>query len=495
MARIIGDDTGTTFKNFLVLPGHTDQEASPDAVSIETDFAGIPLRKPFAMAAMRTIVDEQSGLEGSKAGCLAVAPRGVSVEKEALIVQNTKENAIDKGNIEIQTKPLVLDSDATLGEAIDKTHQYGHSNIPVVDRKAEYVGMFTYRPIHHDRLNPRTPISRIMTPHVDETHYCHESQSSDEIRRYMEQHELRLVPVLDEQGRLSSLVFMQQDDAYHIGAAIDTHDGWEERAAAMIEAGADILFIDTSDGWSDFAGDLVAAYKAAGNMADRYKELFTDGPPICAGNVVTADGFSYLVERGADAVKVGMGSGSICSTNEVLGVGAPPMWALIEVARRRDAYASDSDRYVPLMMDGGIEDTWDINVAATHADAIMGGRLFARFEEAAGETIERGGRRFNVYRGEGSREAALATGNLDRYHMGQEQHSSHDGLYQGVEGLVEITGRLKPGVERYGLALATAMSHAGAHNLREYRQNATLIRLSEQAGIIAHPHGIHIPGD
>ncbi|MBL7160538.1 MAG: IMP dehydrogenase [Candidatus Aenigmarchaeota archaeon] len=497
--KIIGEYTGTTYKDFLIEPGHTEKDCSSEDVNTETTLAGVKLGRPFLMAAMRSVVDKRAGLEGGKNGIMPVAPRGLLVGKQAEIVTHVRDNEIKPGDIEVQKEPVCLHEGATLGEALDKTQTTGHSNIPVKNRMAELVGMFTYSPKKHDREDSSMVITGVMKPFKRDGEeilpVLRKDASDEQIKSYMKSRDLRIAPILDGQDRLEALVFMQQTEAYKIGAAVDTRPGWQKRAERMVEAGAHMLFIDTSDAYSDFAKDVVLEYN--GRLGETCEAIRTykrqgDGPPLCAGNVVTRGGFRHLADAGADVIKVGMGSGSICITNMELGVGAPPMWAVIEVSGERDKYFKETGKYIPIIADGGIEDTWDINVALTHADAVMGGRIFAGFEESAAEEITVNGKRRKVYYGEDSPLAVMASGNRDRYHMG-EQKMAH-GLYQGVAGTVPYAGFLKPGVELYTKALEEAMSHAGAHNLKEFRESR-LIRLSEQAGRIARPHGIHVIED
>jgi len=499
--RIKGDYIGTTFKDFLIEPDHTSLDCTPDEISTETDLAGVKIGRPFLPAAMQSVVRKEMGLKGSKDFLMPVAPRGLPVEQEVAIIEHVKQNEVKPGDIEIEKDPVHLLDNATLGEAIDTAHEHGHSNFPVKNRMAELVGMFTYRPTVHDLEDPMMPITQTMSPLKGGQGnvilpVCRSSATQEEIKRYMREQKLRMVPILDEHDRLEALIFMQQEEAYKIGAAIDTRKGWQRRAEAVIIAGADMLFIDTADAHSDFAGNIVLEYIGklgdAGAVVTEYQRVFADGPPLCAGNIVTRKGARFLLEAGADVLKEGHGPGSICTTNAVLGVGASPFYSLVEVTEERDQYEKETERYVPVIADGGIEDTWDINVALTFADAIMGGRIFAGFHESAGELIKGpNGEKSKVYFGEGSRWARMRAGNLDRYQVGEQQ--GH-GLYQGVPGTVPFEGYLKPGVERYSEALREAMSHVGAHNLSEYR-TATLVRLSEEARRLTSSHGIKVIGE
>ncbi|MEM7822820.1 MAG: IMP dehydrogenase [Candidatus Aenigmatarchaeota archaeon] len=482
MAKIIGSITGTTYKDFVIHPGYTTSEHIPSNIDINTKIGDIVI-KPFLPAAMRSIVDERFALEAAKIGLMAVAPRGLSIQKQVDIVRYVKENEVKKGEIESIENPVTLLDDNTIADAIENVSKYGHSNMPVKDRLGRYKGMFKYEPLYHDRMEPNTPIQKIMKPFdYKKDLWVSDNMSEKEIKEFMKKYDLRLVPVLEEietkkgkEYRLRKLVFRQENEGYRIGGAIDTHPGWEERAKALVEAGADIIFIDTSDAYTEWASDVVKRFK------EKYERQ------ICAGNIVTPEGFRYLAKAGADAIKIGMGPGSICITSAVLGVGAPPFSSLVRIAKERDRYADK--RYIPIIADGGMEDTHDICIALTHADAIMSGKLFACFEESAGKLVEKNGKKFKEYWGEGSKRAAETTGDMKRYEIPGERQTL---IYQGVDGLVLYQGYLKPGVEKYSMALKITMSHVGAKNLEEYRKKAVLERLSEASKRMLGPHDIVI---
>jgi len=502
MKRIIGDYTGTTWSDFLILPGGLTNGSNFTSEDVDTsvNLAGVNLYIPFLTAAMRSVTGKELALAAGKSGMMAVAPRGLAPEKEAEIVAYVKENSVPEGEISSLDAPTTVLDTETLGTVIEKSRNTGHSNIPVVTVKYDFRGMFQYKPSKHDWMDMTRPITEVMNPYEDGNSLpvCKEKKGKlpdSKIRDYLLEHKLRFVPVIDRVGRLDRLVFLQNRDAYKIGAALDSHPGWEKRAEKLIEAGADMIFVDTSDGHKPFP------YK----LLEKYKDTFSEGPPICGGNIVTPEGFKYMVNAGADVVKAGMGPGSICTTNIVLGVGAPAFWSLVEVVEERNKYYQTSGRHIPVIADGGIETTADIAVALTGADAIMCGKMFGCFLEAEGERIGRDGKTaprdqiherdtvaIRIY-GEGSREARETIGDMKRYSAPR----SKAGIvtFQGVSGLAECKGRFKPGVEEYARALKETMYHVGARNMREYREKSTLIRLSERAKETARPHGIDLIGD
>lgn len=488
MAIIIGDHKGTTFGDFLVLPGLPDDEnLTPDSVNLRSKICEVEMGVPFYTAAMKSVTNQALAYAAGNRGMMGVVPRSIPSSEAADIVKYVKDRMVKPGNIEPKGEfPEIVRDDQFLGDAIKIAKEHGHSNVPVVKPYySDFVGMFLYSPSEHDQMDLSTPIIDLMEPFKDKDgkiimDVCYENMKDKEIEQYLEKEELRFVPVLDDIGRLRRLAFLQMIDAYKVGAAFDTHPGWEERIGMLIEAGVDMAFTDTSDLHKGYAIDLIK----------KYKNDYPKGPPICAGNIVTPEAFEYLADAGADAIKVGMGPGSICTTNQVLGVGAPPFWAVVEVCRKRDRYAEKKERYVPVIADGGIANTGDIAVALTHADGIMGGSIFACFEESAGIKIKEGDRKVVKIYGEASSEAFEATGDMNRYSSPLDSNSVSS--FQGVSGTVPYKGRFKPGLESYMRTLKEALYHAGAEDMETYRKNAILVRLSERANQIASPHDIDV---
>lgn len=513
MAKIRGDYIGTTWDDFLVEPGAPidDKKFTPEDVDISTDLAGVELQIPFLTAAMRSVAGKDLALAAGKLGMMGVAPRGLTIEREADIVRYVKGNAVKKGDIESECDPTTVRDTDTLAVAIAKARRTGHSNIPVVTRKTDFVGMFQHIPSEHDNMDVTIPIKKVMQYYKaggrrKPMDVCTTNMTDNQIKKYLKEKysrdNIRFVPVIDDVGRLDRLVFLQTLDAYKVGAAIDTHKGWEKRAEAMIDAGVDMIFIDTSDAHKPFSREVIEKYA---KIIKRYNEMGKDCPPICGGNVVTAEAFDYLVEAGAKAVKSGMGPGSTCTTNQVLGVGAPPLDSVIEMAHRRDKYYVDTGIYIPIIADGGLRQTDNINVAMVLVDAIMGGNLFGCFFESEGEWIDENGdvltkdkmneeniRRIKIY-GEASREAMETTGDMKRYTTPLSKDSVT--TLQGISGLLTYRGRFKPGVEDYTRTLQEAMYHVGAPDLKTYRSKVILTRLSEKAKETARPHSLDIIGD
>ncbi len=516
--RIRGDYIGTTWGDFLVRPGIPASETpfTPEDVDISTYIdkdRKVRLQKPLISAGMRSITDKDLGLEVGKAGGMGVAPRGLTIEREAEIVEHVKKNKVKVGDIESLTEPTTVRDNNPLGIAIAEAKKTGHTNIPVVGRKAEFMGMFRYRPSVHDSMDLSMPISHVMMPYnaggESSIHVCRSRMSDSKIKKYLEEKNLRWVPVIDGYGRFDRLVFLQKDERYKVGAAIDTHKGWEKRVEKVLEAGADMLFIDMSDAQKWFPRDLIRHYT---KFLNGYKKTFGDYVPICGGNIAVKDGFRYLVEAGADAIKHGMGPGSICSTNSVLGVGMPPFDSQVELVDERDQYFEDTGGanggiYIPLIADGGLDGTDNIVVAlAADAQAVMLGKMMGCFYESAADRVDRvtGAlkkkgeigedqiKAMKIY-GEASKEAFETTGDMKRYTT--PLSNSGTATFQGVSGTIPYGGRVKPGVENYTRALQEAIYHAGFDSLETFGKNAVVTRLSERAKETARPHGINIISD
>jgi IMP dehydrogenase len=287
--------------------------------------------------------------------------------------------------------------------------------------------------------------------------------------------------VIDDQSRFVKLAFKQDIEDIKVGAAISTYPGWQERVAANIEAGVDLIAVDTSDAFNVFVGELLKEYKET--------EEF-EGVPICAGNVVTYKGVRYLIESGADMVKLGMSSGSICSTKREKAVGRAPVAAFLEADRARMDWHDWSGKYVPLIWDGGAASAADWNIALTVIDAVMCGGYLNHFYEAAAEKYDVDGK---VTTDEAKMVAVATWGegsargiNMDRY--GQSRRTF---FTEGEEGTVPYLGRMKPNLEMDLNKAKAALSNAGCKNLYEFQQKSVIAVMSLAAqGIVGDTHSM-----
>ena len=287
---------------------------------------------------------------------------------------------------------------------------------------------------------------------------------------------------MDDLGRLVKIAFKKDVENIVVGAAISTHKGWKKRVKACHEAGADIFVIDTSDAYNEFTSKVLKDYAKM--------DL---GKPICAGNVITYEGAKYLMESGADVIKVGMSSGSICTTQREKATGRAPMTALMEVERARADYLMESGKYVSIVIDGGVSDAGSMIIALSIADAVMMGGYFNHFFEAEGEkydanmqqTTHEPDIKYVATWGEGSARAR----NLDRYgHVARKTFFA-----EGEEGTVENWGRLKPKLKQDIRKIKAALSNTGCMNLKDYHEKATIELMSPYTqSIVGDTHDMKV---
>jgi len=288
--------------------------------------------------------------------------------------------------------------------------------------------------------------------------------------------------VLDDLGRLVKIAFRKDVENIAVGAAISTHKGWKKRAKACTDAGADLIVVDTSDAFNEFAMEVIREFK-----------IMNDTVPICVGNVITYEGAKYLMESGADLVKIGMSSGSICTTQREKATGRAPMTALLDAAKARDDFHKESGKYIPLIIDGGVSAAGDMIIALTTADIVMMGGYFNHFFEAEGEKLDENMQvtshepdiKYIATWGEGSARAR----NLDRYgHVARKTFFA-----EGEEGTVENWGRLKPKLKQDIRKIKAALSNTGCMNLEEFRNKAVIELMSTYTQqIVGNTHNMQV---
>jgi IMP dehydrogenase len=452
-------------------------------VDIGTDLAGVHLKIPFTSAAMTSVTHYDMALALAKEFGLGVLPVRLPVEEQEDIVRRIKDYEMS-----FVEKPIKARADQKVGDLLKLIKQHGHSKIPVVDEDNYFIGIFDQE--HYWEINPRRsdPVTDALVPfnngNGDIAYVCNPDVSVERAKALLTQHDASYLVVLDRAKRLKKLAFKKDVEQLQVASAISTHGGWRERVEANIGAGVDMLVIDTSDGFSDYVDDVVKEYKAEGYT-----------PPICAGNIVTYEGARDLMEAGADIVKVGMSSGSICTTRREKAVGRAPMTALLDVGRARDDYFRETHQYVPIIIDGGIAGPADMVVALTVADAMMLGGYFNKFFEAAGEKLDASGNPTTdesemkkvVTYGEGSEHAQ----NFDRY-----QQVRRFWFPEGEYGSVLYGGRLKPQLEQDTRRIKAALVNAGCMTLAEYRARSIIELMSPASqGIISTTHDMDVKGD
>jgi len=484
--------TALTFGDILVVPGYS--EVLPSQVDTSALLVpGISLRAPILSAAMDTVTEARLAIALARMGGLGVIHRNLSPEAQAAEVHKVKRS--ESGMI---ADPVSVPVTATLADAERVMETYRVSGVPVVDpANGRLVGIITNR----DRRfcgpeDAGRPVTELMTGTGLVT--APEGTGLEEAKTLLRKHKIEKLPLVDAAGRLTGLITVKDiqkkldypeaavDSRGRLlaGAAVGVGADLEERTRRLAAAGVDLLFVDTAHGHSKSVIEAIRRIKAA-----------APGLPVVAGNVVTAEGTLALIEAGADAVKVGVGAGSICTTRVVSGAGMPQMSAI------RACAGVARPRGVPLVADGGIAYSGDIVKAiAAGADTVMLGSLLAGLEESPGDLVLFEGRQYKSYRGMGSL-GALAGYGRDRYGTGQDTGRGRNAgsgqgggklVPEGVEGMVPYRGTLGDYVAQLLGGLRSGMGYAGAASLEDLRQKSRLVRITTAGLYESHPHGVTI---
>ena len=468
----ITPDIGRTFGEFSLMPGFTKKDCVLRNIDLSTDLAGLKLKIPLMSSAMTSVTEYELALALGKNGGIGILPTRLSADAQAEIVEKIKTH-----EMAFVEEPLSIRDDQTVEIAMRFVRRIGHSAIPVVDKNNVFVGMFSLQHYWDSEVSISDSVTKAMILPKDLPIVDDPSIGIEEAKKLLEKNGIDRLVVLDKDGRLEKMAFGQDMEKIKVGVAISTHKGWKNKVKKTVEAGADLVVIDTSDAYNEFTKDVLQEYKAM------EFEI-----PICAGNVVTYEAAEFLMESGADMVKVGMSSGSICITQREKATGRAPMTALIEVGRARDDYFEKTGKYVSVIIDGGISSTADMVIALTVADAIMMGGYFNKFYEAAAEKLDYKGKETRIEAemyevatwGEGSHRAR----NLDRY--GQSRKTF---FAEGVEGTVKYGGRIKPALKTDMMKVKGALSNTGCMNLKEFRERAVIEIISPfSSQIITNPH-------
>ncbi len=470
---------GLTFDDVLLVPARS--EVLPHEVDVRTRFTrNIRLNLPVCSAAMDTVTEAELAIALAREGGIGVIHRNFTVEEQASEVDRVKRS--ESGMI---VKPIHLPPDRLISEALELMARFHISGIPVTE-DGKLVGILTNRDLKYEE-DLSQKIGDVMTK--DNLITTHEGITLDEAKKILHQNRIEKLPVVDENFMLKGLITIKDIDKIRqypnackdergrlrVAAALGPGADMEERAAALIEAHADVLVIDTAHGHS------AAVIRAAKRLKDRYSDI-----DLVVGNVVTAEATQELIEVGADAVKVGIGPSAICTTRVVAGVGVPQITALcecVEVAERYD---------VPVIADGGIRYSGDIAKAiAAGASSVMIGSLLAGTEESPGETIIYQGRSYKTHRGMGSIGAMRKRGGRERYFQFSEA-AVEKLVPEGIEGRVPYKGSLGSYVYQLVGGLRHGMGYCGARNIEELRKNAKFIRATGAGLKESHPHDIII---
>lgn len=452
-----------------VLPGEAELQTALTA--------GIGLNIPVVSAAMDTVSESELAIALAQEGGIGVIHRNNLIEEQAAMVLKVK-----RSESAVILKPYTVRKNQTVGELRHIMDEQGFSGFPVVDADGKLEGMVTGRDVRH-MADDAAKISEVMTP-LERLVTSHEKTALREAREILYQNRIEKLPLVDGDGKLTGLITgadiekritftnaaKDPNGQLRCGAAVGVGPDCVDRATALVEAGADALFIDAATGHTSRVMEVIGKLRELGDV------------PVIAGNVVTAEGARDLADAGASAVKVGVGPGSICTTRVISGVGMPQFTAIQNVA----SYCRDKG--VAVIADGGIRYSGDIVKAlAAGADLVMLGSILAGTRESPGQTVHSQGRRFKSYRGMGSL-GAMRKGSGDRY----GQNSSGKLVAEGVEGRVPYKGPLSDVVFQLMGGLRSGMGYVGASNLAELRERAQFTRITAGGLKESHVHDITI---
>lgn len=470
-------DVALTFDDVLLVPRHSIVHPS-DVMTNSRFTRGIELNVPLVAAAMDTVTESEMAIAMARAGGIGVLHKNMSVDRQAAEVDRVKRS--ESGMI---LNPIKLSPDATLREAVSLMSRFKISGLPIVDSEDRLVGIITNRDLQFERSLDR-PVRDAMTSTGLIT--APAGTTLDEAERILGEHRIEKLPVVDGSGRLKGLITVKDihkrrqhpnaNKDHHgrlrVAAAIGASRRDMDRARALIDAGADVLVIDTAHGHSDGVLETTSLVR----------EAFPDAQ-LVVGNVASREGAAALVERGVDAVKVGVGPGSICTTRVVTGVGVPQLTAIF------DAVEGAGD--VPVIADGGVKYSGDIVKAlAAGASSVMMGSMLAGTEESPGESILLEGRRFKMIRGMGSL-SAMQDGSADRYF--QEGEMSPKKLVpEGIEGRVPYKGPVSDVLFQMVGGLRSGMGYVGCASIDELRTCSQFVRITTAGLRESHPHDVVI---
>jgi len=468
---------GFTFDDLLLVPAESG--ILPKDVDISTSLTNnITLNIPLVSAAMDTVTESGAAICMAQEGGIGIIHRNMSIERQALEVDKVKKS--ESGMI---VDPITIEPKQKVSDALDLMSRYKISGVPVVKGR-RLVGILTNRDIRFE-TNLDQPVSDVMTRENLIT--VSQNISLEDSKKLLHKHRIEKLLVVDDEHNLNGLITVKDIEKIRkypksckdalgrlrVGAAVGILDR-EERIDALLRAGADVIVIDTSHGHSKGVIDAVRDTKA--NFPDC---------ELIAGNVGSAEGTEVLIRAGADVVKVGVGPGSICTTRVIAGAGVPQMTAI------KDCYKAALKHGIPIMADGGIKFSGDIVKAlAAGAHSVMIGGLFAGTEESPGETILFQGRTYKVYRGMGSLEA-MKEGSRDRY-MQDDIESSLKLVPEGIEGRVPFRGSLSASVHQLTGGLKAGMGYVGCGTLKELREKARFIRITQAGLRESHIHDVII---
>ncbi|MBP5639681.1 MAG: IMP dehydrogenase [Victivallales bacterium] len=488
---IVYDEPSHTFSEYLLLPGYTGPDCTPDNVSLKTPIVkfkkgekpALNLNIPLVSAIMQAVSGERLAIALAREGGLTFIYGNQSINSEADMVRAVKNHKAGFVPSDSNVTPQ-----ATLEEVLELKTRSKHSTVAVTEDgspNGKLLGMVTSRDYSLERIPLNAKVESFMTP-ISKLVTAQEGITLQEAYNIIWKYKLNTLPVIDKNRNFVAFVFrkdydqhkenpLELLDANHrllVGAGVNTKD-YEERIPALVEAGADILCIDSSEGFTEWQRRTLQFVR----------EKYGDKVKIGAGNIVDKDGFRFLADAGADFVKIGIGGGSICITRETKGIGRGQATAVIEVAKARDEYFKETGIYVPICSDGGIVHDYHITLAlAMGADFCMLGRYFARFDESPSEIVQINGNFMKEYWGEGSARAQ----NIARYSQGNKKLS----FVEGVDSYVPYAGSLHKNLDITLSKIRHTLCNVGVLSIPELQQKARLTLVSSVSIVEGGAHDV-----
>ena len=476
-SKIVGE--GLTYDDVLLVPAFS--EVLPREVNIKTKFTrNITLNVPIVSAAMDTVTESQMAIAMAREGGIGVLHKNMTIEEQAIKVRKVKR--AESGMI---IDPVTLPLTAKVSDAKNSMQEHSIGGIPIVDKNGFLKGIVTNRDLRFEKNNKR-PIIEVMTSENLVT--AGEGTSLGDAEVILQEKKIEKLPVVDSENKLVGLITFRditkltqkpisnkdQFGRLRVAAALGVTPDAVDRAEALVKAGVDAVVIDTAHGHT----------RGVVTVLKKVKKKFPD-LDIVVGNIATAEAAKYLVSNGADAVKVGIGPGSICTTRVVAGVGFPQFSAVLEVS------AAIKGSGVPVIADGGIRYTGDIPKAiAAGADSVMLGSLLAGTKESPGETIIYEGRKFKSYRGMGSVEA-MRQGSKDRYFQDVEDDIKKL-VPEGIVGRVPYKGELFESIHQFVGGIRAGMGYCGAKDIVALKENGRFVKITASGINESHPHDVTI---
>ena len=476
-SRIVGE--GLTYDDVLLVPAYS--EVLPREVDIRTRFTrNITINVPVVSAAMDTVTESRMAIAMAREGGIGVLHKNMTIEEQAFKVRKVKR--AESGMI---IDPVTLPVTARVKDAKDHMREHSIGGIPIVDEDGRLLGIVTNRDLRFEKNNERL-ISEVMTSENLVT--VAEGTSLEDAEGILQENKIEKLPVVNENKKLVGLITFRDitklsqkpianKDNFgrlRVAAAVGVTADAVQRVQALVKAGVDAVVIDTAHGHT----------RGVVNILKEVKKTFPE-LEVVVGNIATADAAKYLVEAGADAIKVGIGPGSICTTRVVAGVGFPQFSAVLEVA------AAIKGSGIPVIADGGIRYTGDIPKAiAAGADCVMLGSLLAGTKESPGETIIYEGRKFKSYRGMGSVEA-MKQGSKDRYFQDVEDDIKKL-VPEGIVGRVPYKGDLFESIHQFIGGLRAGMGYCGAGSISDLQSKAQFVKITSSGIHESHPHDVTI---